>query len=448
MRGTRVKRESAAVVRDSVLLVEDDASAREALSELLRDDGFAVREAATLAEARAALAGEPVDAVLLDLRLPDGDGAALLEELAVRRGAPPTIVVTAYGSGSRADRGDARGRLRLRPEAARPGGADRDAARGDRARPAQRRAQLRQRRARRRRADRGQRPGHAARVQAGRAGRRERRHRARAGRERHRQGARRARAPRRQRARAGRSSRSTAPRSPSRCSRPSCSGTRRAPSPARSRPRAAASRPPTAARCSSTRSAELAPPSRPSCCACSRSGRSSGSAAAKPVASTCASSPRRTATWPTRSRAGASARTSSTGSRWSRSSCRRCASAPEDIPLLAERFARARRGATAGRPAIVPGRGRGARRVRPGPATCASWRTRSSGRWCSSGGAIDLEHVAAPDDEEARWRAYLARRERALLADEAALARSAAEAGVSPAFLARRRTRLDGTPFA
>ena len=40
--------------------------------------------------------------MLLDLRLPDGDGALLLEELALRRGAPPTIVVTAYGSGSRA----------------------------------------------------------------------------------------------------------------------------------------------------------------------------------------------------------------------------------------------------------------------------------------------------------------------------------------------------------
>ncbi|MEA2665152.1 MAG: hypothetical protein QOI11_2096, partial [Candidatus Eremiobacteraeota bacterium] len=65
-----------------------------------------------------------------------------------------------------------------------------------------------------------------------------------------------------------------------------------------------------------------------------------------------------------------------------------------------------------------------------------------------SGGTIDLEHVAPADDEDARWRAHLARREHALLADDAALARAAAEAGVSPAFLARRRARLDGTPLA
>ena len=58
----------------------------------------------------------------------------------------------------------------------------------------------------------------------------------------------------RARARA-RSSRSTAPRSPRRSSRPSCSATRRARSPARRRRAMAASRPRTAARCSSTRSA-------------------------------------------------------------------------------------------------------------------------------------------------------------------------------------------------
>ena len=39
-----------------------------------------------------------------------------------------------------------------------------------------------------------------------------------------------------------------------------------------------------------------------------------------------------------RSRPGASARTSTTGSRWCRSRCRRCASAREDIPALVEHF--------------------------------------------------------------------------------------------------------------
>jgi len=83
-----------------ILIVEDDDGARRALGELLEADGFAVREAATLAAAREAAIASDVAAILLDLRLPDGDG----QELLVERGAGhvPIIVMTAFGSGSRA----------------------------------------------------------------------------------------------------------------------------------------------------------------------------------------------------------------------------------------------------------------------------------------------------------------------------------------------------------
>ncbi len=83
-----------------ILIVEDDAGARRALGELLEADGFVVREAATLAAAREASAEPDVSAILLDLRLPDGNG----QELLVERGAGrvPIIVMTAFGSGSRA----------------------------------------------------------------------------------------------------------------------------------------------------------------------------------------------------------------------------------------------------------------------------------------------------------------------------------------------------------
>jgi len=83
-----------------ILIVEDDAGARRALGELLEADGFVVREAATLAAAREASAEPDVSAILLDLRLPDGNG----QELIVERGAGrvPIIVMTAFGSGSRA----------------------------------------------------------------------------------------------------------------------------------------------------------------------------------------------------------------------------------------------------------------------------------------------------------------------------------------------------------
>jgi len=71
---------------------------------------------------------------------------------------------------------------------------------------------------------------------------------------------------------------STARRSPTRCSRASCSDMRRAPSPAPPSAPPASSSPPRAARCSSMRSGRCRPHSRPSCCAWCRSVPSSASA--------------------------------------------------------------------------------------------------------------------------------------------------------------------------
>lgn len=88
--------------QEHVLIVEDDRGAREALAELLRGDGYAVIEAPDIARARTTLTAGSIDAMLLDLKMPDGDGQTLLDELAVRRALPPTIVMTAFGSGSRA----------------------------------------------------------------------------------------------------------------------------------------------------------------------------------------------------------------------------------------------------------------------------------------------------------------------------------------------------------
>lgn len=51
--------------------------------------------AGTLAEARAVLAGERFDLVLLDVRLPDGNGLDLARELADRPQRPRIVVLTA-----------------------------------------------------------------------------------------------------------------------------------------------------------------------------------------------------------------------------------------------------------------------------------------------------------------------------------------------------------------
>jgi DNA-binding response OmpR family regulator len=77
--------------------------------------------------------------------------------------------------------------------------------------------------------------------------------------------------------------------------------------------------------CSSTRSASFRSTRRSSCCARSRTARSSGSAAASSRMSTCASSPPPTARSPRKSPRVASARTSITASTSSMSAFRRCA---------------------------------------------------------------------------------------------------------------------------
>ncbi|MEM7350148.1 MAG: sigma-54 dependent transcriptional regulator [Acidobacteriota bacterium] len=85
-----------------VLVVEDDEDQRRLVSNILRAREYLVAEADSVASARAQLDSSPVDLVLSDWKLPDGDGTELLE--AVRAEHPQTafITVTAYGTIARA----------------------------------------------------------------------------------------------------------------------------------------------------------------------------------------------------------------------------------------------------------------------------------------------------------------------------------------------------------
>ncbi|HET8529382.1 MAG TPA: response regulator transcription factor [Gaiellaceae bacterium] len=79
-----------------ILVVEDEDAIAEPLVQGLRREGFDVARAATAA---AALREETGDVVLLDLRLPDGDGLDVCRELRSRSDVP-IIVVTARGEES------------------------------------------------------------------------------------------------------------------------------------------------------------------------------------------------------------------------------------------------------------------------------------------------------------------------------------------------------------
>ncbi len=81
-----------------VLLVEDDAVLASLVERLLTGQGYEVVVAGSAhACVHTALTSE-VDAIVLDRRLPDGDGLEVLDRLRARGVAVPTLVLTAQGS--------------------------------------------------------------------------------------------------------------------------------------------------------------------------------------------------------------------------------------------------------------------------------------------------------------------------------------------------------------
>jgi len=81
----------------TILVVEDEANLRRAVCRGLEGKGHRTLQAGTLGEARRRLLGVSPDAVLLDLRLPDGDGLELLGELRAGHPETPVVILTAYG---------------------------------------------------------------------------------------------------------------------------------------------------------------------------------------------------------------------------------------------------------------------------------------------------------------------------------------------------------------
>ena len=82
-----------------LLLIDDDARLTAMLGDYLRAAGLNVETAATLAAGRAHIAAQDVDALVLDLMLPDGDGLDLCRELRAdpRTRALPLLMLTARG---------------------------------------------------------------------------------------------------------------------------------------------------------------------------------------------------------------------------------------------------------------------------------------------------------------------------------------------------------------
>jgi two-component system response regulator DevR len=87
-----------AVVAVRILVVDDHEVVRRGLREILQQepDLTVCGEAGTAAEALALAAETTPDVVLLDVRLPDGDGVAVCRELRRRPARPACLILTSY----------------------------------------------------------------------------------------------------------------------------------------------------------------------------------------------------------------------------------------------------------------------------------------------------------------------------------------------------------------
>jgi two-component system, NtrC family, response regulator HydG len=79
------------------LVVDDDADSRELLAGIAAREGFTVVQADSLKTARAELSRRAPDLILVDLRLPDGNGIALIQDLP-RPSGTDVVLVTGHAS--------------------------------------------------------------------------------------------------------------------------------------------------------------------------------------------------------------------------------------------------------------------------------------------------------------------------------------------------------------
>src|SRR3569833_2994995 len=80
-----------------VLIVDDDANTREALAEIVVAEGFSSAGAGSIRDAQARIAQQRPDVVLIDLKLPDGSGMDLFNDIEARA-TTEIVLITGHAS--------------------------------------------------------------------------------------------------------------------------------------------------------------------------------------------------------------------------------------------------------------------------------------------------------------------------------------------------------------
>ncbi|WP_404424016.1 sigma 54-interacting transcriptional regulator [Nibricoccus sp. IMCC34717] len=83
---------------ERILVLDDEPLIQKVLDELFRRKKFTVSIAGTIAQAEAMLARETFDLIMLDVRLPDGDGQQFLERVSTMPDRPLVVMMTGHGT--------------------------------------------------------------------------------------------------------------------------------------------------------------------------------------------------------------------------------------------------------------------------------------------------------------------------------------------------------------
>ena len=82
----------------TVLIIDDEEKLRNLLSRIARSEGFEVVEAADSRSAMKLIENQEIDAVLCDVKLPDGNGVEMIPLLKAKNPLAEIILLTAYGN--------------------------------------------------------------------------------------------------------------------------------------------------------------------------------------------------------------------------------------------------------------------------------------------------------------------------------------------------------------
>jgi DNA-binding NtrC family response regulator len=82
----------------NILIVDDEEQLRKLLVRIISLEGFSVKEASTLKSAREMLGRQPIDIILCDVRLPDGNGVEFVKFIKSAHPEVEIVLITAYGN--------------------------------------------------------------------------------------------------------------------------------------------------------------------------------------------------------------------------------------------------------------------------------------------------------------------------------------------------------------